>query len=104
MQFYAYLVSLLYDQKIVKAHVLYTRTGNPISFVFTEKDFSGIGSQLERLVAEIRSQKKSASLEDIVRNLSHCPECPYFDYSQNLCIAGTGKEPIPLQTELLFTN
>ena len=104
LQFYAYLVSLLYDQKLVKAHVLYTSTGNALSFIFTEKDFAGVGDRLENLITKIRSQKKIKSLEDIEHTLSHCPECPYFDLSQSLCIAGYGKEPIQLQTELLFRD
>ena len=66
--------------------------------------FSGIGKNLESLVSEIRAQKKLDSLDDIKRELTHCPECPYFDYSENLCIAGNGKEPIALQTEFLFAD
>lgn len=104
LQFYAYLVSLLYDQKVVKAHVLYTHTGNTLSFTFVEKDFSDIATKLEILVSEIRSQKKGKSLEEIERNLLHCPECPYFDRSQNLCIAGVGKHSTQLQTEFLLTS
>jgi ATP-dependent exoDNAse (exonuclease V) beta subunit len=104
LEFYAYLVSLLYGQETVKAHVLYTHSGNTLSFTFTQKDFAGIGKKLQTLVSEIRAQKKAKSLEEIERKLSHCPECPYFDWSVNLCVAGAGTEPIPLQTELLFTN
>lgn len=103
LQFYAYLVSLLYSQDTVKAHVLYTHTGNTLSFTFTQKDFQQIGTKLESLVSQIREQKKTESLDLIELNLSHCPECHYFDVSRNVCIAGLGKEPAPVQTELLFT-
>ncbi len=104
LQFYAYLVSLLYAQKIVKAHIIYTLSGNTLSFIFKENDFSAIGKRLEVLVSDIRSQKIIKSLAEIEHNLSHCPECAYFDLSENLCIAGTGNETIQLQKELFFTD
>jgi ATP-dependent helicase/nuclease subunit A len=100
LTFYAYLVSLLYKTDVVKAHVLYTHSGNTATSLFIQKDFSGIGSQLQSLVTEIRLQRKISSLDEPLRNLSHCPECPYFSRSANLCIAGSGKEPVALQTEL----
>jgi ATP-dependent helicase/nuclease subunit A len=104
MQFYAYLVSRLYSQDIVKAHVLYTHSGNSLSFTFAQKEFSDIGLKLESFVKQIRAQRKFKSLEEIERNISHCPECPYFDKEGQICIAGNGTESIPLQTELLFVQ
>ncbi|MFI5264090.1 MAG: UvrD-helicase domain-containing protein, partial [Candidatus Kapaibacterium sp.] len=104
LRFYAYFVSLLYDVSIVKAHILYTHTGNSLTFFFTKDDFEGIRKQLESLISEIRTQKKIRSLDDLERRLSHCPDCPYFDWKADLCVAGTGKEALPMQTELLFTK
>jgi ATP-dependent helicase/nuclease subunit A len=103
MKFYAYLVSLMYSQDRVNTHVLYTHSGNTISFNFTKKHFSEIGAQLQSLVAKIKLQKKMSSLDEPARNLSHCPECSYFDQAGNICIAGAGNAPIALQTELFFS-
>ncbi|MFI5264910.1 MAG: PD-(D/E)XK nuclease family protein, partial [Candidatus Kapaibacterium sp.] len=104
LQFYAYLVSLLYNADVVKAHILFTHSGNSLSFIFTQKEFDKIRKRLESLVSEIRIQKKTRSVDDIERRLSHCPDCPYFDWKSDLCVAGAGNNPIPLQTKLLFGN
>ncbi len=102
MQFYAYLVSLFYNQKTVKAHILYTNSGNLLSFDFSQADFNGIGNRLENLVSEIRAQKKLKSLNEITRNLSHCPECPYFDQQKNICIADVGENKNTMDIELIL--
>ncbi|MDP4236346.1 MAG: UvrD-helicase domain-containing protein [Bacteroidota bacterium] len=103
LRFYAYLVSEVYNSRVVKAHVLYTRSGNLLSFTFTQDDFSGIGHRLESLVDKIKSQKKTP-LESIERRLSHCPECAFFDATKDLCIAGAAESPKPVQTEVLFSE
>jgi CRISPR/Cas system-associated exonuclease Cas4 (RecB family) len=103
LKFYSYLVSELFSQHVVKAHVLYTHSGNQLSFTFTRKHFSGISQELGSLVDKIKSQKKTP-LESIERRISHCSECAYFDSKKNLCIAGAGESPKVMQTELLFSE
>ncbi|MEP7235843.1 MAG: PD-(D/E)XK nuclease family protein, partial [Ignavibacteriota bacterium] len=102
MQFYAYLVSRLHQTDVVKAHILYTSSGNVLSFMFTRKDFEASSDQLLILVNQIREQKKAESLESIARNLTHCPECPYFDNSIDLCIAGLGSSKTVASEEVTF--
>jgi ATP-dependent helicase/nuclease subunit A len=102
LNFYAYLVSRLHLVNTVKAHILYTHSGNTRSFTFTANDFTNTGALLQSLVSEIRVQKKIRSLKDIERRLSHCHECPYFHRASNLCVAGTGTIHEVIQTEFLF--
>jgi len=87
VKFYAYMVSLLYpEQKRITTTLYYTRTGETEQHIFDRSDLSAIESELSRLIGEVRSLEKIASLRDIAKNLDHCRECAYFEVEENKCV------------------
>jgi ATP-dependent helicase/nuclease subunit A len=88
LQFYAYLVHLLYpEQPAVRVILLYTASGESVEFNHDRTSFEGLRTEIANLIDAIRQNEQAVDLETIDRNLHHCPDCQFFDEHEGRCIA-----------------
>ncbi len=87
LKFYAYLIKKLFDiDTDIHAHLFYTNYGVTKEFVFTPLDLADIELNLTETVSQILTDKRTTSLEEIIKNRDHCKECAYFNEQKNLCL------------------
>jgi ATP-dependent helicase/nuclease subunit A len=90
LQFYAYLVHLMYsDAGTIRCILFFTATGETKEFQFTSSDLSNFADECSSLIQQIREQENITDLTLLPRNTDHCPECRFFDQVSNQCIVLT---------------
>ena len=91
LQFYAYLVHLMYPNEArINAILFYTATGEQKEFRFDVTDFGTFESEIVELIREIRELNGVVELGEITRNMVHCSECNYYQSDVERCVVMDG--------------
>jgi ATP-dependent helicase/nuclease subunit A len=87
LQFYAYLVHLMYPSaEQIRCILFFTTTGDTTEFQFSSSDFSQFTDECSSVIKQIREQEHISDLRLLPRNLDHCPECRFFDQPMDQCM------------------
>ncbi len=99
LQFYAYLVHRMnIGIEHIRGILFFTATGETREFQFSSSDFVQFEKECASLIEQIRTQENIPDLRLLRRNTDHCPECGFFEQTDNECVVLTSHFQNPTAT------